>query len=346
MSPAGFANAGGAYLDPGNIALPERASSFTYDYPVLALLGMVSDINATYNYDKQGNVLTKGAPVKRNYGLEWYELYAQDSWRVKPNLTVTYGLRWSLFPPPWEVNGFQASPTCVLAVNPVTGCPSGSSNLGAEFNRNVNNMNHGMGYNATPLVSFILGGPANHGPGWYNFEKSDVSPRISVAYSPSPHGGWLRNIFGEGDKTVIRGGFSKVYDRAGMQLLTTFDANPPGGLGASIQNPCCIFGYDDAAHVPRTTNINVIPTYGCNPANSVCNDPANQVFFEPAPPGQFPQTPGPTSQAITWGLDQSMKTPHAYAFYFSVRRQLPNRMSLHVVSAGRLSPNRLTRRTL
>ena len=346
MSPTGFANTGGGYLDPANIGLNEPASSFTYDYPVLALLGMVSDINANYNFDKQGNVLAKGAPVKRDYGLEWYELYAQDSWRVKPNLTVTYGLRWSLFPPPWEVNGFQASPTCVPAVNPVTGCPSGSSNLGAEFNQNVKNMSQGMGYDATPVVSFILGGPANHGPGWYNFEKSDFSPRISLAYSPRPKSGWLRNIFGEGDKTVIRGGFSKVYDRAGMQLLNTFDANPPGGLGASLQNPCCIFGYDDAAHVPRITNINTVPTYGCSPATSLCNDPANQVFYTPAPPGAFPQTPNPFSQAITWGIDQSMKTPYAYAFDFSVGRELPNRLSLQLSYVGRLGRNLLTQRDL
>jgi hypothetical protein len=342
MSPTGFANTGG-YLDPANGGFAEPASAFAYDYPVIGLLGMVSDIVANYNYDKQGNVLAKGAPVKRNYGLEWYELYAQDSWRVKPNLTVTYGLRWSLFPPPWEVNGFQASPTCVAAVNPVTGCPSGSSNLGAEFNQNVKNMKQGLGYDATPLVSFILGGPANHGPGWYHFEKSDFSPRISVAYSPRPQGGWLKSLFGEGDKTVLRGGFSKVYDRAGMQLLNTFDANPPGGLGATLQNPCCIFGYDDAAHVPRITNINVIPT--CGPVDN-CSDPANQLFFTPPPPGAFPQTPSSTLQAITWGIDQSMKTPYAYAFDFSVGRELPNRFSLQLSYVGRLGRNLLTQRDL
>lgn len=325
MSPTGFANTGGGYLDPANGGFPEPGSAFAYDYPVLGLLGMVSDIVANYNYDKQGNVLSKGTPVKRNYGLEWYEFYAQDSWRVKPNLTVTYGLRWSLFPPPWEVNGFQASPDV---------------NLGQQFDQVVKNAKQGVGYDAIPLVSFVLGGPANHGPGWYNFEKSDVSPRISVAYSPRPQSGWLKNIFGEGDKTVIRGGFSKVYDRAGLQLLSTFDANPPGGLGATIQNPCCIFGYDDVAHVPRITDINVIPT--CGPVDN-CADPANQQFFLSPPPALHPL---PTSQAITWGIDQSMKTPYAYAFDFSVGRELPNRLSLQFSYVGRLGRNLLTQRDL
>jgi len=325
MSPTGFANTGGGYLDPANIGLPEPASTFQYDYPVLGLLGMVSDVVANYNYDKQLNPLTSGTPVQRNYGLEWYEFYAQDSWRVKPNLTVTYGLRWSLFPPPWEINGFQASPNV---------------NLGTQFDQIVQNMKQGMGYQSTPLLGFVPGGPANHGPGWYNFEKSDFSPHISVAYSPHPHGGWLRSLVGEGDKTVIRGGFSKVYDRAGLQLLSTFDANPPGGFGATIQNACCTFGYDDAAHVPRITSINKIPT--CGPVDN-CGDPANQVFFEPPPPAMNPL---PSGQAITWGIDSSMKTPYAYAFDFSVGRELPNRLSLQLAYVGRLGRNLLTQRDL
>jgi hypothetical protein len=325
MSPTGFANTGGGYLDPANIGLPEPASTFQYDYPVLGLLGMVSDVVANYNYDKQLNPLASGTPVQRNYGLEWYEFYAQDSWRVKPNLTVTYGLRWSLFPPPWEINGFQASPNV---------------NLGTQFDQIVQNMKQGMGYQSTPLLGFVPGGPANHGPGWYNFEKSDFSPHISVAYSPHPHGGWLRSLVGEGDKTVIRGGFSKVYDRAGLQLLSTFDANPPGGFGATIQNACCTFGYDDAAHVPRITSINKIPT--CGPVDN-CGDPANQVFFEPPPPAMNPL---PGGQAITWGIDSSMKTPYAYAFDFSVGRELPNRLSLQLAYVGRLGRNLLTQRDL
>jgi hypothetical protein len=335
MSPTGFANTGGL-LDPANGGFAEPASSPAYDYPILGLLGMVSDVVANYNYDKSGNVLAPGDPVKRRYGLNWYEFYGQDSWRIKPNITLTYGLRWSLFPPPWEVNGFQASPTV---------------NLGQQFDQNVINMQQGQGYSAALPVSFILGGPANNGPGFYHFEKSDFSPRVSVAYSPRPESGWARRIFGEADQTVIRGGFGKVYDRAGMQLLSTFDANAPGGLSATVQNPCCSpaytppfsgasgvpgSAYDTAAGVPRITNINVIPTV----------NQSGDIFFEPSPPGSFPQTPPLTGQAITWGIDQSIKTPYAYAFDFSIGRELPKRFSLQLSYVGRLGRNLFTQRDL
>ena len=349
MSPTGFANTGG-YLDPANANLPEPASSPQYDYPVLGLLGMVSDVVGNYNYDKNGAVLASGTPIKRKYGLNWYEIYGQDSFRVKSNLTVTYGLRWSIFPPPWEVNGFQASPACVSGINPVTGCPAGSSDLGTQFAQNVNNMRNGIGYSGTPLVSFVLGGAANHGPGFYNLEKTDFAPHLSVAYSPRPENAWLRKFTGDNDKTVIRAGFSRMYDRPGLQLLSTFDANAPGGLAATVQNPCCspsyfpfpgqggVAGspYDNAAGVPRITSINQIPTvnqYG-------------DVFFEPAPAGAFPQTPPPFGQAITWGVDQSLKTPYSWAADLSLGRELAHQFSLQVSYVGRFGHHLLTQRDL
>ena len=72
---------------------------------------MVTEVDAYYNYDKQGNLLPQGAPVERRFGFSSYEFYAQDAWRIKPNLTVTYGLRYSLYSPPWETNGLQVAPS-------------------------------------------------------------------------------------------------------------------------------------------------------------------------------------------------------------------------------------------
>ncbi len=242
-SPIGFAgtdeHAGSRPTHPLTLpafrGAPEPVTATQYDRPLLSLYGMISDVVANYNLDKNGNVVpgsscpggTCGAPVNRRYGLDSYEFYGQDTWRIKPNLTLTYGLRWSFFPAPWETNGFQASTTF---------------GLGTQFAQNVRNMNQGIGYDAMPSISFSPSGPANNGPGFYPLEKTDWSPRISIAYSPRFDSGPLKKIFGDNDRTVIRAGFSRVYDRAGFALINSFDQIGAAGYSITLQNPCCTFG--------------------------------------------------------------------------------------------------------
>jgi hypothetical protein len=325
-SPIGFAGTTST-LDPTNVAAhplinaPEPVTATQYDRPLLALYGMISDVVANYNLDRNGNAQPQGAPVKRNYGLDWYEFYAQDTWRMKPNITLTYGLRWSFFPAPWETNGLQTSPTY---------------GFGTQFNQNVKNMNQGIGYGAQPPIMFNLGGPANHGPGFYPLEKTDWSPRISIAYSPRPSGGLLKRLFGDNDKTVIRAGFSRVYDRAGFALLNSFDQIGAAGLTTTIQNTCCTFGVTSAEDLPRITGIHTIPTQNLNGV---------QFLLPPPTPG-WPQTPAINAQANLWGTDNTMKTPHAYTADFSIGRELPQRFSLQLSYVGRFGRDLLTQRDL
>jgi hypothetical protein len=208
--------------------------------------------------------------------------------------------------------------------------------LGTQFNLNVRNMLQGLGYTSQPPLEFTLGGPANNGPGFYPFEKTDWSPRISIAYSPRPEGGILKKIFGENDKTVIRAGASRVYDRAGFALLNSFDQIGSAGLNTTLQNACCTFGVTSAEDLPRITGINTIPI---NNLNGV-------PFLQPAPTGGFPQTPPPYGQANLWGIDNTLKTPHAYTVDFSVGRELPKRFSLQLSYVGRFGRRLLTQRDL
>ncbi|MGA9041464.1 MAG: carboxypeptidase-like regulatory domain-containing protein [Terriglobales bacterium] len=328
MSPTALADSASP-LDPQNEMLagglhgPEVDLSFKsgYDRPMIGLLGIVSDVVAQYNFDKQGNLLAPGAAVNRNYALNWYEFYGQDSWRVKPNLTVTYGLRWSLFPPPYETNGLQAE---------------SSFSLGKQFETNVANMKQGLGYTSEPAISFVPGGPANNAPGFYHLSKTDFAPRIAFAYSPRATSSFAKKLFGDGDKTSIRGGFSEVYDRAGFQLLNTFDENAPGGFAYTLQNTCCQPGIDDAADIPRITGLNLVPQQNKN----------GSVFLTPAPSSAFPQVVPGNSQANLWAVDDTLKTPHSYAVDFSIARELPDHLSLQLAYVGRFGGKLLTQRDL
>jgi hypothetical protein len=311
-------------------AAPEPLTATQYDRPLLALYGMISDVVANYNLDRKGIAQNQGDPVKRNYGLDWYEFYGQDTWRIKPNITLTYGLRWSLFPPPWETNGLQTTPTF---------------GLGTQFDQNVKNMKQGLGYTSEPPITFNLGGPVNHRPGFYNFEKTDFSPRISIAYSPRPRGGLLKRFFGENDKTVFRAGFSRVYDRAGFALLNTSDQVGAAGLTTTLQNPCCTANQTGAEDLPRITAIsgsNAIPMFN-NPPPPIL--PVQFLNGPPMPAG-FPQTPGTGAQANLWANDDTLKTPHAYAVDLSIGRELPKRFSLQLSYVGRFGHRLLTQRDL
>ncbi len=301
---------------------PEPLTATQYDRPLLSLYGMISDVVANYNLDKGGNPLQQGAPVNRNYGLDWYEFYGQDTWRVKPNLTLTYGLRWSFFPPPWETNGFQTYPTF---------------GLGTQFNQDVKNMNQGIGYGAEPAISFNLGA----GPGFYPSEKTDWSPRISIAYSPRASEGFLKKIVGDNDKTVIRIGFSRVYDRAGFALLNSFDQIGAAGLTTTIQNTCCTVGVTSAEVLPRIQGIHDIPKQNLPLPGNL----PTQFLQSPPQPG-WPQTPNISAEANLWGTDNTLKTPHAYTADFSVGRELPRRFSVQLSYVGRFGRDLLTQRDL
>jgi Carboxypeptidase regulatory-like domain/TonB dependent receptor len=305
--------------DPGatgfGYSFPAVDSSFgtNYDYPFMALLGSVSQVNANYNYDIKGNVLPQGAPLSRHFATNSFEFYAQDSWKVKPNLTFTYGLRYSLFSPPWETNGVEVTPTM---------------NLGDWFNLRAQNMNQGLGAFSDPVVSLDLSGPANGKPGFYDWDYHNFGPRIAVAWAPNPSGGFWKRLLGGAGQSSIRAGFGIVYDRIGQGLLATFDKRGSFGLSTSLTNSN---GGETLSTAPRLTDVNTIPTL----------DRSNNPIFTPAPPGGFPQTPpfGSQNGAFTAAdsVDRSVKTPYSYTLDLSVGRELGHDLSIEVSYVGRLS---------
>lgn len=303
-------------LNPSLNGFPNVADGFvnSYDYPTMTLMGILSELDATYNYDKQGNALPLNSAVKRHWGADEYEFYVQDVFKVKPSFTLTLGLRYSLFSPPWETTGTQVAPTI---------------GLGDWFNLRGNNMLNGIGSNQDPLITMDLSGPANGRQGYYNWDYKDFGPRIAFAYSPNVSSGLMGSLFGSG-KTAIRGGFGMVYDRIGAGLLSTFDQFGSFGLSTQLTNTTA----PSVATAPRVTGLNELPT--------------SSPLFPPAPPGGFPFTP-PDQQgglAINWGLDNSIKTPYSFTVDLSVSRELPKGFSFEVAYVGRYSHRLLVQEDL
>jgi hypothetical protein len=307
---SGYAQKSGSPLNPINGGFPQVDASFanSYDFPLTALLGMVTEVDGRYNFQRDGSALPDGSALKRRFAINSYEFYAQDTWKIKPTFTLTLGLRWSLFSPPWETNKLQVSPT---------------TNLDNWFLNRGTEAANGQPSSNDPLVSFDWSGPANGKPGFYNWDKKDFGPRVAFAWAPRMSNGLLGSLFGD-SKTAIRGGFGMVYDRFGQGLVDDFNQYGSFGLSTELTNPA---GFQTPSTAPRVTNINSIPT------TDLTNNP---ILIQP-PPAQFPQTFPTDTFYIGSSIDQGLKTPYAYTFDFSVTRELKAGFTFEAAYVGRLS---------
>jgi hypothetical protein len=282
-----------------------------YDNGVMGLVGMQSEVTAVYNYDKAGNAVPLGQAIKRNYKWNEYDFYAQDSWLMRSNLTLTYGLRWSLLQPPYEQNGEQVGP-CVA-----NGTTCSPYSLGDWFTASAQQGLIGGAAIATPHISFAPNGSANGRPGFWNWDHKNFAPRVAVAWTPNYHEGLLGTIFGSSKQTSIRAGYALVYDHFGAATVNEYNADGSYGMTSKVQN---VAGTVTAATAPRWTSFTDLPS----------------SLLPPPPPGGFPATPSSDAFAISWGMDAGMKTPYAHTFNVSVTRELGNNTALTVAYVGRL----------
>jgi len=314
-------------LDPGNNGYPAVDGNFgpNYDSAATIVLGIFPEGDGIYNFARNGTALPQGAPIKRRYAINDYEFYGQDTWRMTPRLTVTYGLRWVLEAPPYETNGLQVSPCVESATG---GCTN--QNVANWFNHTANLMAQGQPGNNAGEISFILGGPANHGPGLWNWDRHDFSPRIAEAWAPDTGEGWISKILGKKDQFAIRGGYSIMYDHFGIPVVNSFDQHGSFGLSTQLGNPAGVVSPADAPRFTCLTGQSCLP-----PACPSLNGPG--CLFGPTPAGGFPYTPGSDAFAINWGLDQSLKTPYTHTFNLSFSRQITAHSSLQVAYVGSIA---------
>jgi hypothetical protein len=105
----GYANSSWLQGTGSNLLAPDAKNSTLYTRLMTDLLGIVSQGDAHYNYDIQGNVLPEGSGIGRQFVDHEFELYLQDTWKVSRGFTVTAGIRASLMPQLREGNCIQTS---------------------------------------------------------------------------------------------------------------------------------------------------------------------------------------------------------------------------------------------
>jgi|HubBroStandDraft_3_1064219.scaffolds.fasta_scaffold06997_2 hypothetical protein len=315
---SGISNTGSS-LDPAAFGFPAVDPDFSasYDFAMAALAGIITQINANYELTKTLNVIPQGQLVPRHFRNHEYEFYGQDQWRVKPNLTFTYGLRYSILQPPYETTGTQVSPTI---------------SLNNWFNQRSIAAANGQVYD--PAIAFGLSGQANGKPPYWAYDYKDVAPRIAFAYSPKAEDGWSRRLWGGQGKTSIRAGYGIYFDHFGEGIVNTFDREGSFGLTTAEINPAGVQTVDGSARYSGLFNIPTSSLDGCaTPPCSLVGQPPTGPFPVYSPSGAA--TPG--GFAITWGLDDKLKTPYSHLIDFSITRELPSSFVFEAAYVGRFA---------
>ncbi len=277
-------------------AVPQNPG--VYRETMATVLGLVNYYDANYNYDIDGNPLGLGDPVRRTFGMEELELYFQDTWRARPGLTVTAGLRWSLMPPVREVNGLQVSMT-----------PS----LDEYIARRLDLAASGRPTREAGPLGYVPADGPGGGPLWAT-HRANFSPRLAVAYSPQARDGFLGKLFGGPGKTSIRAGAGLFYNIFGMGIIQMVDRNA-FGLSSKVTNQSFT-----VVNSPRFEGPRSIPSAG----------------LLPPPPGG-PGTPNPQGLGWSQGVDSSMLPPYSINPTLSIARELGSGFVLDVGYVGRLS---------
>jgi hypothetical protein len=278
-----------------------------------AVLGRFTQYSARFVFDRQGNLLPSGTPTERNFATEEYDGYLQDTWRVRPNLTVTYGLRYSLSRPVYETNGFEVKPNIPLS---------------EYFRRRLEASAQGKNYNE-PLL-FEPSGPANGKSPLYRWDRNNFQPRIGVAWSPSFEGGFLGALFGSNGKSVVRGGFGIMNDYYGQQLAVSFDLNNTVGY---VSNTTVAAG---------TYNTNTRP----GPLFTSYSQPVRGLPNITVP-GQltFPvNQPFDDARRIETSFDEALVAPTHYNWSLTFERRLPKGLALQAAYIGRAGRHMLATR--
>jgi hypothetical protein len=307
-----FYNVSGAVLtDP----FSDFVSSNDLRDALASVIGRYSEYSANLVYDASGQLQPVGTATDRSFATEEYEWYFQDSWRMRPNFTLNYGIRWSTSTPVYERNGLQVVPNV---------------NLTDYFNQRVASSNQGVPF--TDPITFILGGKANNGPGYYKQDWNNWAPSISFAWSPD-----LGKVLGRDGKSVIRGGFRMSYDRIGSALAVNFDLNNLAGFTSARNINANTFDVIDGTLGPQFTGFN----------------PDVRVLPFPGATGPIPTTlnfpltvPSDEDQRIETSLDQGITTPYNYSFNFSYGREFGKGLSFEASWVSRFARKLLAARDI
>lgn len=264
------------------------------------LTGRVTGITRTASLNPETKQLAYAPFTELNTHNE-LGIFAQDTWRARPNLTLNYGLRWELDFAPRNTNGIYST----SGYEGVFGV-SGVGNL----------FKPGTFTNSSP-GQFVLTDSSTKP---YKTKYDNFAPSFGLAYTmPQVNKKWLKPLLGEAGQTVFRGGYSIAFVREGFN---TFHS---------------MWGLNEGPTVTLTTNATTNNTAAFVGPNGY-SGPGSVLFRDATLPSvAIPASKFPI--AGTLGVDfnewdPNLRMGYTQSWSFGIQRELTKDTALEVRYVG------------
>ncbi len=257
------------------------------------LTGRVASISRSVNLDENSLQYAHTGSIDRNHMRET-ALYVQDSWRIRPNLTLNYGLRWDTQFPLVNENGTYTRVGLEGAY--------GVSGIGNLFRP-------GVLTGAEPVFQQVKPGAAA-----YNLNAKQFSPSIGLAWTlPATDAPVLSWVIGRKGDSVLRGGYSIANVREGMNYFIS------------------IWGSNQGRNFSLNLNPDNFPTEFGAPGSVLFRDPSLPVRAEPVKPAYpIPVSAGNSVNEF----DPNLKMSYVQSWNLSFQRELSHSTVLDVRYVG------------
>jgi hypothetical protein len=269
---------------------------------------------------------TQGAAQGENVRNTALYLFAQDSWKLKPNLTLNYGLRWELNTPYYDLGNrlqtfrpgeINTQYPCVL--NPNSGT---SANLISIYGSS--DCSPGGPAGAVFPTGLVFPKDPRVPRGLTSTYYKAFAPRIGLAWSPGATEGWLAKLTGGPGKSSIRMGYGLFYNPIEQLVLEQFSAEPPFGGSSFFSNTLfnLPFEFQSGGNAP-------------NPFGPVITQtPQTPCSFAPGGPPGCVDFANFRPMLLFGEFQPHLRTQYADQYNLTVERQMGKAMVLRVAYVG------------
>lgn len=289
--------------NPALSAVPSNLIGAIQGYYAI-LTGDIGIIAGSHPVNPQTHTYSQYGGVNLDELQKAWGLYVQDSWRVRPNLTVNYGLRWDFTGDDHDLNGIYFSPNQAGIFG-----PSGLNNL----------FNPGS-LLGDPDPSYIARDHA------YSPWNVSPQPTVGIAWSPQSTEGWLGKLTG-GGKTVLRTGYSLRRYTEQYQSFWIYASN----YGSFFYQ-----NYQTQGAAPGTTGAGYYPAGSVSFSNYLSGNgpPQSQYFISPTSYSAQLSESSEAWQASLGGMNPHIAQPYIQSWNVGLQRELGKNQAIEIRYVG------------